>query len=415
MLWSVLLLLFFVVLSAFFNSSETALLSSNPTTLDYLESKGSKKAGRVRRILARIDALLATILIGNVLVNAAAASLATYIVRTLVSDEKKAVLLATIGTTLILLIFSEINPKIYAAHHPLKIAFLISRPIRGFMIVIYPFVKAFTFLSGLLFPEGKDRPGGSRGTISVDETKFLLTRGVRGMSAFGRNMIAEILDIAARPVKEIMTPRPQVKAVEIGMTRDQILEIIQCEGFSRFPVYRGRLDHIEGLIHTKDLISSLIEGKPFELPSLLRKPFFVPESAPVEKVLLQMQEQAVHLAFVVDEFGNMEGIVTLEDIIEEIVGEIRDESDGAAETLATPAGENAWLVKGSARLKDLNKSLSLDLPESGDYSTLAGFFLYEFGRIPREGDSFAHGDLRLSAEKMAKRHIGLIRVEVRHG
>jgi len=409
----ILLLLFFVVLSAFFTSSETALISSNPTTLEYLESKGSKKAGRVRRIQARIDAFLATINIGNTLVNAAAASLATYVVGELVADERTAVILATVGTTLVLLVFSEINPKIYAAHHPLKIAFLVSRPVRGFMILLYPFVKAFTLLSGLLFPPGKDREGSPRGTISVDETRILLTRGVRGMSAFGRNVITEILDIAARPVKEIMTPRPEVKAVEIGMSREQVLEVVQCEGFSRYPVYRGRLDHIEGLIHTKDLIASLIEGKGFDLPALLRKPFFIPESASVEQALLQMQERAVHLAFVVDEFGNMEGIVTLEDILEEIVGEIRDESDGAAETLAVPAGEGVWLVKGAARIKDVNKSLSLDLPESGDYSTLAGFLLSEFGRIPREGESCVHGPLKLSVEKMAKRHIGLVRIEVR--
>ena len=409
----ILLLLFFIVLSAFFNSSETALISSNPTTLEYLESKGSKKAGRVRRIQARIDAFLATINIGNTLVNAAAASLATYVVGELVADERKAVLLATIGTTLVLLVFSEINPKIYAAHHPLKIAFLVSRPVRGFMILLYPFVKAFTLLSGLLFPAAKDKEGTPRGTISVDETRILLTRGVRGMSAFGRNVIREILDIAARPVKEIMTPRPEVKAVEIGMSREQVLEVVQCEGFSRYPVYRGRLDHVEGLIHTKDLIASLIEGKGFDLPALLRKPFFIPESASVEQALLQMQERAVHLAFVVDEFGNMEGIVTLEDILEEIVGEIRDESDGAAETLAVPAGEGVWLVKGAARIKDVNKSLSLELPESGDYSTLAGFLLSEFGRIPREGESCVHGPLKLSVEKMAKRHIGLVRIEVR--
>jgi putative hemolysin len=411
MLSSILLLLFFVLLSAFFSSSETAFIGSNRTTLESLEAKGSKKAGRVRRILSRIDSLLATILIGNTLVNVAAASLATYIVGTLVADHEKAILLATIGTTLLLLIFGEINPKIYAAHHPLKIAFLFSRPIRGFMIILYPFVKAFTFVSGLLFPESKDRAGASQGSISVDETKILLRRGVTGMSAFGRNMMAEILDIAARPVKEIMTPRPKVKAIEIGMTRDQVLEIVRSEEFSRFPVYRGRLDHIEGIIHTKDLLSAFIERKDLGLSAFLRKPFFIPESAPVEKALLQMQENAVHLAFVVDEFGNMEGIVTLEDIIEEIVGEIRDESDGAAETLVTPAGPDAWLVNGSARIKDLNKTLSLDIPESGDYSTLAGFFLSEFGRIPREGDSLVHGGRRLTVEKMVKRHIGLVRVE----
>ncbi len=410
----ILLLLFFVVLSAFTNSAETALLSSNATTLDYLESKGSKKAGRVRRILARVDRFLATILVANVLVNAAAASLATTIIQALVPDKEKAVLLATVGVTLVLLVFSEINPKVYAARHPLRIAFLVSRPVRGLMIVLAPIVKAFTALSDLLFPAGKDRAG-ARGTISVDETRFLLTRGVRGVSAFGRNMIAEILDIAARPVKEIMTPRPRVKAVEIGMSRDQVLEFVRCEGFSRYPVYRGRLDHIEGLIHAKDLIASLIESGDFDLASLVRKPFFVPESASVEKALLQMQEQAVHLAFVVDEFGNMEGIVTMEDILEEIVGEIRDESDEAAETFVVPAGEGAWLVKGSSRIKDLNKALALDIPESGDYTTLAGFFLAEFGRIPREGESLVHGRLKLTVEKMAKRHIGQIRVEAGRG
>jgi putative hemolysin len=414
MLTSILLLLFFVLLSAFFSSSETAFIASNRTTLESLEAKGSKPAGRVRRILSRVNDFLTTILIGNTLVNAAAASLATYIVGTLVADRKQAVLLATIATTILLLTFGEVNPKIYAAHHPIQTAFLFSRPIRGLMIVLFPVVKAFTLLTGLVFPKSRDGSGSSPAAISIDETKILLNRGVAGVSAFGRNMITEILDIAARPVKEIMTPRPAVKAVEIGMTRDQVLEIVRSEGFSRYPVYRGRLDHVEGLIHTKDLLSAILERKDFDLPSLLRKPFFVPESAPVEKALLQMQENAVHLAFVVDEFGNMEGIVTLEDIIEEIVGEIRDESDIAEEAIATPAGENAWLVKGSARIKDINKSLSLGLPESGDYSTLAGFFLGEFGRIPREGDRIVHGDLSLAVEKMAKRHIGLIRVEARH-
>jgi putative hemolysin len=412
MLFSLLLLSLFVLLSAFFSSSETAFLSANRTTLESLEAKGSKPARRVRRILSRINDFLTTILIGNTLVNAAAASLATYLAGTLIADRERAVLAATFGTTLIILVFSEINPKIYAAHHPLKLAFWLSRPIRACMIVLYPFVKAFGFLIGLVFPSGRKGNGAAPAAISVEETKILLNRGVAGVSAFGRNMITEILDIAARPVKEIMTPRPEVKAVEIGMTREQVLEIVRGEGFSRYPVYRGRLDHVEGIIHTKDLLAVLIEGRDFDLSVLLRKPFFIPESAPVEKALLQMQENAVHLAFAVDEFGNVEGIVTLEDILEEIVGEIRDESDAAAEAIVVPAGPNVWLVKGSARIKDVNKALAFDFPESAEYSTLAGFFLSEFGRIPREGDALDRGGRRLTVERMAKRHIGLIRVEI---
>ena len=415
MLPSILLLLIFVLLSAFFNSSETAFIASNRTTLESLEAKGSKAAGRVRRILARVNDFLTTILVGNTLVNAAAASLATYIAGTLVADREQAVLAATIATTLIILVFSELNPKIYATRHPVKTAMLLSRPIRWLMAALFPVVKAFTLLTGLIFPERKDGAGSSSGAISVDETRILLKRGVTGVSAFGRNMITEILDIAATPVKEIMTPRPAVKAVEIGMTRDQVLGLVRSEGFSRYPVYRGRLDHIEGLIHAKDILSALVDRPDFDLPALVRKPFFVPESAPVEKALLQMQQNAVHLAFVVDEFGNMEGIVTLEDILEEIVGEILDESDIAEEAIATPAGDRAWHVKGSARIKDLNKSIALGLPESGDYSTLAGFFLAEFGRIPREGDSVVRGALTLTVERMAKRHIGLVRVEDRRG
>jgi putative hemolysin len=177
-------------------------------------------------------------------------------------------------------------------------------------------------------------------------------------------------------------------------------------------VYRGRFDNIEGTIHTKDIIGYIIDNKDFNMSSVLRKPLFVPEFASLEKVLLQMQENTVHMAFVVDEFGNMEGIVTLEDIIEEVVGDIRDEHDGSAEECFTRIGDRAYLVKGSAPVKDANAALLLGIPEKSDYTTLAGFFLYEFGRIPREKESLEFGGSRLTVEKMNKRHISLIRVDL---
>jgi len=407
---ALLLFLFFVILSAFFNSLETAFISSNPYTLEYLEKKGSAKAGAVRKILARIDHLLTTILIGNTLVNVAAASVATYIFVSLIPNQKQAVLLATVATTLLLLIFSEINPKIYAAYHPLKLSFLFITPIKIFLVLFYPFVKAFTFLSSLIFRSSREeRPGISR-AMTEDETKVLLTKGIKGMSAFRRKMIEEIMDLASRPVKEIMTPRPHVKAIEIGASKQQILEIIQNEGFSRFPVYRGRFDHIEGLIHAKDVIPYLIDNKEINLTAFMRKPLFVPESASVEKVLLQMKESALHLAFVVDEFGSMEGIVTLEDIIEEIVGDIQDEHDDKEEAWFHAVADHIFVIKGSAAIKDINEKLPLKLPELREYTTLAGFFLYEFGRIPHEKEALDYEGYRFIVEKMNKRHISLIRV-----
>jgi putative hemolysin len=408
------LLLFFgcLLVSAFFASSETAFIASSPYSLEYLEKTGSKRAGLVRRILARTNEFLATILIGNTLVNVAAASIATSVFVSLVPDRSRAILFATFTTTLFLLIFAEINPKSFAAHNPLRTALFFSYPVRGVMILFYPLVKVLSFLTGILVPSSRARHGGQAARLSDEEIRIVLLSGTRSFSALRRRMISGALDIHARPVKEILIPRPQVKAIDADAPLSQILETIRSSGYSRYPVYRGRFDNIEGTIHTKDIIGYIIDNKDFIMSSVLRKPLFVPEFASLEKVLLQMQENTVHMAFVVDEFGNMEGIVTLEDIIEEVVGDIRDEHDGSAEECFTRIGDRAYLVKGSAPVKDANAALLLGIPEKSDYTTLAGFFLYEFGRIPREKESLEFGGSRLTVEKMNKRHISLIRVDL---
>ncbi len=406
-----LLFLACILLSAFFSSAETSFVASNPYTLEYLEKKGSRRAGLVRRMLARLDDLLTTILIGNTLANAAAASLATYIIAALLPDNPRVVFLATGATTVLLLFFGEINPKIYAAYNPHKLAFLYARPLRGLMIVLLPLVKAFTFLSSLLFRKAREQSPSLARSISEEETKVFLTTGVQGMSAFRKQMISGILDLASRPIRDIMTPRPRIKALDINASQEQILETIQSEEFSRYPVIRGRLDHIEGLIHSKDVIPFLVRREPIELARFLRKPYYIPESASVESALVQMRENTVHLAFVIDEFGNMEGIVTLEDLIEEIVGDIQDEYDVQEEDGWAPLPGGGWAIKGAAAIKDLNRNPGLGLPESADYTTLAGFFLLEFGRIPREKDGLDYGGRRFTVERMAKRHISLIRVE----
>jgi len=170
------------------------------------------------------------------------------------------------------------------------------------------------------------------------------------------------------------------------------------------------MDNIEGLIHAKDLIPYLMDKKEFNIKDVLRTPLFVPESASIEKVLVQMQDNTVHLAFVVDEFGTLEGIVTLEDIIEEIVGEIQDESDEKAEDWFQPLGKNAYLVKGNASIKELCRRLPLCLPQTGEFTTLAGFMLYHFGKIPHEKDALEFEGNRYVVERMNKRHISLVRI-----
>ncbi len=410
---AVALLLFFLLLSAFFSSSETSFIAANPYKLDYLEKKGSKRAKLVKGMLKRVDSLLATILIGNTLVNAAAASIATFLFVSFIPNKNHAVLLATLVTTFLILIFSEITPKTYAAYNPIKLSFLFVRPIRFFIVVFYPFVKIFTFISRLLLPSSQKAGATLARSLSEEEIKTLLSMGIKGMSTLRKKMISGVLDIGSRPIREVMIPRLQINAIEINFSAQQILETILSGGFSRFPVYRGRLDNIEGLIHAKDIIRYLVDNKEINISSLLRKPLFLPESASLEKALLQMQETANHLVFVVDEFGSMEGIVTLEDIMEEIVGEIQDEYDAKEEDLYVQIAENVYVIRGGASIKDINQRIDLDLPEKTEYTTVAGFFLHEFGKIPHEGEVLKYNKFQFIVERMSRRRISLLRVLMR--
>jgi len=207
-----------------------------------------------------------------------------------------------------------------------------------------------------------------------------------------------------------MVPRPEIKAIEIDSRLPDVLDTVRSAGYSRYPVYKGRLDSIEGILHGKDIIDYLIDNKTFAVKDILRKAFFVPEFASLEKVLLQMQEKAVHMALVVDEFGNVDGLVTLEDIIEEIVGEIQDEHDGQTEDWYTRLDGGRFLIAGAAPVKEVNALMTLRIPLRKDYTTLAGFFLCQYGRLPHEGDSLEFAGFRLTVSKMSKRRIALIEI-----
>ncbi|TFG57784.1 MAG: HlyC/CorC family transporter [Candidatus Aminicenantes bacterium] len=410
LLVGILLFLLCLLLSAFFSSSETAFIAVNPFSLEYQEKKGSKRASLARKILGRTNDLLATILIGNTLVNAAAASIATSVFVGILPDRNQAILYATIATTLFLLIFAEVNPKTFAAHNSIRIVTLVSYPIRGVMILFAPLVKLFSIMTGLIMPSSRPKPAGSSRPLNEEEIKIALHAGARGLSALRRKIVAGALDMGSRPVKEVMVPRPEVKAIEVESTPNDVLAMVRSAGYSRYPVYRGRLDNIEGVIHSKDIIGYLIDNKDIIIKDILRKPFFVPEFASLEKVLLQMQEKAVHMALVVDEFGNVDGLVTLEDIIEEIVGEIQDEHDGQTEDWYSRLDGGHLRIMGAAPVKNVNALVALAIPEKSGYTTIAGFFLSEFGRLPREKDSLEFNGFRLTVEKMNKRHISLIEV-----
>ncbi|HDT13647.1 MAG TPA: HlyC/CorC family transporter [Candidatus Aminicenantes bacterium] len=399
-----------VFLYAFFSAAETSFIAVNPFALQYREKAGSKRASLVRRIRSRTNEFLATILIGNTLVNVAASAIATSICITLIPNQGQAVLVATVATTLILLVFAENTPKTMAAQNPLKTSLRLGYPVRGLMVLLFPLVKALSFVTGLLIPSSRKKDAYAASQLSDEEIRITLHAGARGLSGLRRRIVSGALDFGSRPVKEVMVPRPEIRAFEIGARLDDVVGAIRSTGYSRFPVFRGRLDNVEGIVHSKDVIAYLTDNKAFSLKDVLRKTFFVPDLASLEQVLLQMQDKAVHMALVVDEFGNVDGLVTLEDIIEEIVGEIQDEHDGRTEAWYSRQEDGRFLVAGFAPIKEVNGLVGLRIPDKPDYTTLAGFFLYEFGRIPREQDTLAFGGFRLTVEKMIKRRITLIAI-----
>jgi putative hemolysin len=407
----ILLFVLCLVLSAFFSSSETAFIAVSPYSLEAQERTGSRRAALARRIKARTNELLATILIGNTLVNSAAASIATSLFVSVLPASRRggAVLYATAATTLLLLVFSEINPKSFAAHNALRTSTLFAYPVRAAMFVLAPVTKLFSAMTGWLVPSSRSGLGGLR-ALNEEEARIALPAGARGLSSLRRRIVSGALEIGSRPVRAIMVPRPEIKAIEIESRPEDVLAVIRTAGYSRYPVYRTRLDSVEGIIHAKDVIGFLIDKKEFVVKDIMRKPIFVPESASLEKVLRQMQEKAVHMALVVDEYGNVDGLVTLEDIIEEIVGEIQDEHDDQAGSWCTPLEGGRYRVAGEAPVKDVNALLGLDIPEKKHYTTLAGFFLSQCGRLPHEKDSIEFGGHRLTVERMNKRRIALVEI-----
>jgi len=223
-------------------------------------------------------------------------------------------------------------------------------------------------------------------------------------------LISNVLNFSDVTVREVMRPRADVIAIEASASLEQIIHVLEESGYSRIPVYRQEFDNIIGVLHSKDLLGHLRRSERFEIEQVARKPFFVPDSAPVTEVLRQMKQKKNHFAVVVDEYGVMEGIVTLEDILEELVGEIHDEHD-LEEDQVFVRPDGSVLLDGRVTIRELNRRVALDLPESDDYTTITGFLMAQTGKLPVLGDTIVHDGLVFTVEKTEGRRITRLRVE----
>ena len=397
------------LLSAFFSASETAITTLWPWKVKELaeDEEGEGPFSLLERDITRF---LTTILVGNNLVNIAATALVTDLATKAFGSA--GVGIATGLMTFLVLFFGEITPKSLAVHHADRLARVVVRPIYWLSILLYPIGRFFTWASTLILRalglEPRDEP-----LVTEDELRLILAGAERSgtIEEAEEDMIEGVLELGETQVKEIMVPRVEIVAVRAEASLREFLELVREHRFSRYPVYEENIDHVVGIALVKDLLDYVDDGRLDEVRvgAIAHDPYFVPETMPVWNLLLELRRRKIHMAIVVDEFGGTAGLVTLEDIIEEIVGEIYDETDELEQAIQPLAG-GAYLIDAQTPLDDVAEVLDVEFPE-GDYETLSGFLYDRFGYIPKEGESLTFDGWRFVVAEADDRKVELVRAE----
>ena len=406
------LLVLCLVLSAFFSSSETAFIAFPRARLLHLVNIGHRQAMLVSQLMHRPERLLAMVLLSNNLVNTAAAALGTALAISFLGNSTLAVLVATFGVTILLLVFSETLPKTVAWNRPEEVAFAFSRPLTAVDWVLTPatwglqkLATLFTRLLGITGPASQ---------VSEQEIRSLIAVGAKTgvMEASEAAMLEKVFRFGDQHVMEVMTPRPEIVWVEHGTTLNQFLAIYSQERHSRFPVFQGSTENIVGVLSIKDVLLGLGEGKLLaedSVTEILRAAYFVPETKPVGETFEEMQRGGHGLVLTVDEFGGIAGLATLEQMLEVIVGDVDEEGMNPSEPYIT-VDQDTFLLDAGVGIAEINDQLALNLPE-GPYQTVAGFILDRLGRIPQVGDGVDFQDLKLTVKTMER--VKIEEVEVR--
>ncbi len=407
----ILIFLFFLILSAFFSSAETALTGLNKDKVDYLSKKGVKKAKLLKELISKPSEFLSTILIGNTLVNAALASISTAIFSKFFEKDSYSLLYSTIVVTILILIFSEATPKSIAAVYSEKISFAYVYFIKFFKILFSPFVLILNWITEMFLKRVKIKEEHSPQIDEETLALWLKSHKIDIPSERRKELYHRFFSFFNKRVKDVMIPRHKVVSIEINSPLTKIVEIIEKNRFSRFPVYEKKLDNIKGILLTKDLMSAYLNKRKIRIKEILKKPIYLPESAFIEFALNKMRKNKTHIAIVVDEFESFEGIITLEDIIEELTGEIDDEKDTEKEKNIVKT-ERGWIIGGETPLRELELEIpELNLSYNEDFSTFSGFVLDRMGKIPEEGDSFEFDGFYIKILKVNENRIEKVKLE----
>jgi putative hemolysin len=390
-----------LILSAFFSSSETAFISLERFRVQHMVETKVKGARRVAKMLERPERFLSTILLGNNLVNTAAVALGT-ILAVSVWGQEQGVLFATIGMTIVLLIFAETMPKTFANRHAEKLSLLFVRPVEVISWLFYPVVVVLSWLAS-----GMTRLVGGTPVPS----SLVSEEGIRAMITMGHkegtveeaeaDMLHAVFEFGDRPVSDVLVPRPEVVGIEKGTTLAEFLTIYSESPIARFPVYKENMDNVVGILSIKDVLMALAKGaitNDSPIDELIRPAYFTPETKRISELFTEMRDKNYRMSIIVDEYGGTAGVVSLSGLMEEIVGPVGDEL-AAAEKEYETINEYTFQIDGGMRIEEANDELGLELPE-GDYETVAGFVLHLLGCIPKQGQQLKYKGLKIVITKM---------------
>jgi len=400
-----------LLLAAFFSIAETAMMASNRYRLKHRAQRGARGAKLAMSLLAQTDKLLGVILLGNTLVAAAAATLTSVITYRLFGQGELALSIGTIVISFALLVFSEITPKVIGANHADTLAPLVSyvlAPMLQFTRPIVWFVNLF--VQGLLWLF-RFRPAEQATTVlTQEELRSLVLEGSQYFRGKHKTMLANLMDLEAITVDDVMTPRSQIHALDIGEKPQLLAQQLATSYHSRVPVYEETLDNIIGILPLKSVVQVCIGGDldPDRLRELLRPPYFVPVGTPLLTQLQQFQADRQRLGLVVDEYGELQGLVTIEDIIEEIIGEFTTQAPGGGETYRREP-DGSVVVDGMALLRTLNRRLGTQFPLNGP-KTLNGLIVEHLGDIPDAGVTFRSGGQAVEIVQTQDRAVKVVRL-----
>ena len=407
-MWQIIILIILLVLSGFFSMSETALMALSKIRIRHMVEEGVKGAKLVEKLTEDPNRLLGAILIGNNVVNIGASALATTIATKIFGSAGAGI--ATGVMTILVLIFGEITPKSIAKQKSEKVALKVSKIINVIVKILKPFIGIFTAISSIFIRLFGGDPKASEPFITEEELRTMVgvseEEGV--LEDVEKEMIFNVFDFADAHVKDVMVQRVDVIAVDIDASYEEVLDIIKTEQFSRIPVYNQTIDDIVGILNVKDLIMAEKNSKPFKVSDYMREPYYTFEFKKIKELFKEMKKTRNHISVVLDEYGGTVGIVTIEDLIEEVFGDIEDEYDDYEKEIEV-IKEDEFVVDGSARLDDISELIGVNM-ESEEFDSVGGLVIGELGRFPEQNEEVQLNNIRFVVEEVDKNRIKKVRI-----